>query len=50
MSKKNKSVTTSFSDRMNSVVSIYQNRYPALFSISMKEAKDEVRFIYRVTR
>ena len=36
--------------RMNKIVSIYQNRYPSLFSISMKETKDEVKFIYSATR
>lgn len=33
-------------NRMNTIVSIYQVRYPALFSIEMKEAKDDVRFIF----
>lgn len=39
---------TASANQMNHIVSIYQNRYPALFNISMKEAKDDVKFIYRV--
>ena len=34
------------SDRMKQVVDIYQNRYPTLFNITMKEAKDDVRFVF----
>ena len=35
-----------FEIRMKNIISIYQNRYPALFSIEMKEAKDDVKFIF----
>ena len=37
-------------DRMNSIVKTYQNRYPTLFDITMKEAKDDVRFVFSVSR
>ena len=38
------------SGRMEQIVNIYQNRYPALFSIIMKEKKDDVRFVFDASR
>ena len=32
--------------RIQKIVSIYQNRYPTLFNLSVKEAKDDVRFVF----
>ena len=37
-------------DRIQRIVSIYQNRYPGLFNISMKEAKDDVKFIFDASK
>lgn len=37
-------------DRIARIVSIYQNRYPALFNIPMKEAKDDVRFVFDASK
>lgn len=37
-------------ERIQKIVSIYQNRYPTLFDISMKEAKDDVRFVFDASK
>lgn len=39
-----------FDSRMSGVVSAYQNRYPTLFALKAKEAKDDVRFVYIAAR
>ena len=39
--------TPELHDRMQSVLSIYQTRYPTLFNITMKEAKDDVQFRFK---
>ena len=36
--------------RIQQVLHTYQNRYPGLFHISMKEAKDDVRFIFDASK
>ena len=38
--------TPELNSRMDQVVDIYKNRFPALFNITMKEAKDDVHFVF----
>lgn len=45
---KNNQINLSAESRLtNRVAAIYQDRYPKLFGIEKKEAKDEVQFIFR---
>ena len=45
---KNNQINLSAESRLtNRVVAIYQERYPRLFGIEKKEAKDAVRFTFR---
>ena len=48
---KNNQVNLNAESRLtNRVAAIYQERYPELFGIEKKEAKDEVRFIFRASK